>query len=42
VVVVDPRVPTGAVALVDGVAAAPLSALGTATSVRLEKALVTA
>ncbi len=42
VVVVDPRVPAGAVALVDGIAAAPLSALGTATSVRLEKALVTA
>jgi anaerobic selenocysteine-containing dehydrogenase len=42
VVVVDPRVPPGAVALVDGVASAPLSALGTATSVRLEKALVTA
>ncbi|MEA2784569.1 MAG: hypothetical protein QOF71_673, partial [Candidatus Eremiobacteraeota bacterium] len=42
VVVIDPRVPAGAVALVEGVAAAPLSALGTATSVRLEKALVTA
>jgi anaerobic selenocysteine-containing dehydrogenase len=42
VVVVDPRVPAGAVALVEGIAAAPLSALGTATSVRLEKALVTA
>jgi len=42
VVVVDPRVPPGAVALVDGVASAPLSALGTATSVRFEKSLVTA
>jgi len=42
VVVVDPRVPADAVALVDGVAAAPLNALGTAASVRLEKALVTA
>jgi anaerobic selenocysteine-containing dehydrogenase len=42
VVVVDPRVAAGAVALVEGIAAAPLGALGAATSVRLEKALVTA
>jgi anaerobic selenocysteine-containing dehydrogenase len=42
VVVVDPRVPADAVALVDGIAEAPLSALGGAASVRLEKALVTA
>ena len=42
VVVVDPRVPAGAVALVDGVASAPLSALDGAASVTLEKALVTA
>ncbi len=42
VVVVDPRVPAGAVALVDGVAAAPLGALAGAVSVVLEKALVTA
>ena len=40
--VLDPRVPPGAVALVDGILAAPLNALGGATSVRLEKALVTA
>jgi NADH-quinone oxidoreductase subunit G len=42
VVVVDPRVPAGAVALVDGIASAPLSALNGAASVTLEKALVTA
>jgi anaerobic selenocysteine-containing dehydrogenase len=42
VVVVDPRVPAGAVALVDGVAGAPLGALAGAVSVSLEKALVTA
>jgi NADH-quinone oxidoreductase subunit G len=42
VVVVDPRVPAGAVALVDGVAGAPLSALNGAASVTLEKALVPA
>ena len=42
VVVVDPRVPVGTVALVDGVAGAPLSALNGAASVTLEKALVTA
>ncbi|HEY0382607.1 MAG TPA: molybdopterin-dependent oxidoreductase [Candidatus Elarobacter sp.] len=42
VVAVDPRVPPGAVALVDGIAGAPLSALGNAASVTLEKALVTA
>jgi NADH-quinone oxidoreductase subunit G len=41
VVVVDPRVPAGAVALVDGLPTAPLNALG-AAAVRLEKALVTA
>jgi NADH-quinone oxidoreductase subunit G len=41
-VVIDPRVPPGAVALVDGIAAAPLNALGTANSVRLEKSLVPA
>ncbi len=41
VVVVDPRVPDGAVALVDGIPGAPLNALG-AAAVRLEKALVTA
>jgi len=41
-VVIDPRVPPGAVALVDGIAAAPLNALGTAASVRLEKSLVPA
>jgi hypothetical protein len=40
--VLDPRVPAGAVALVEGVLAAPLNALGGATSVRLEKALVPA
>jgi NADH-quinone oxidoreductase subunit G len=40
--VLDPRVPPGAVALVEGVLAAPLSALGGAPSVRLEKALVPA
>jgi molydopterin dinucleotide binding protein len=37
VVRVDPRVPAGAVALVDGVVAAPLNALGDAAAVRLEK-----
>ncbi len=41
-VVIDPRVPAGAVALVDGIAAAPLNTLGTAAVVKLEKALVTA
>ena len=41
VVVVDPRVPAGAVALVDGIPGAPLNALG-AAAVRLEKALVPA
>jgi NADH-quinone oxidoreductase subunit G len=41
IVVVDPRVPAGAVALVDGLPGAPLNALGNA-AVRLEKALVTA
>jgi NADH-quinone oxidoreductase subunit G len=41
VVVVDPRVPAGAVALVDGIVEAPLGALG-ASAVRLEPALVTA
>jgi NADH-quinone oxidoreductase subunit G len=41
VVVVDVRVPAGAVALVDGIPGAPLNALGDA-AVRLEKALVTA
>jgi NADH-quinone oxidoreductase subunit G len=41
VVIVDPRVPAGAVALVDGLPGAPLNALG-ASAVRLEKALVTA
>ncbi|MEA2665593.1 MAG: NADH-quinone oxidoreductase subunit [Candidatus Eremiobacteraeota bacterium] len=40
--VLDPRVPAGAVALLDGVLAAPLGALGSAPSVRLEKALVPA
>ncbi len=40
--VLDPRVPPGAVALVEGVLAAPLNALGGAPSVRLEKALVPA
>jgi anaerobic selenocysteine-containing dehydrogenase len=42
VVVVDPRVPAGAVVLVDGVPEAPLGALAGAASVTLEKALVTA
>ena len=41
VVVVDPRIPAGAVALVDGLPGAPLNALGTA-AVRVEKSLVTA
>jgi NADH-quinone oxidoreductase subunit G len=41
VVVVDVRVPVGAVALLDGIPSAPLNALGDA-GVRLEKALVTA
>jgi NADH-quinone oxidoreductase subunit G len=41
IVVVDPRVPTGAVALVDGLPGAPLNALGSA-AVRLENAPVTA
>ncbi|HEX3467426.1 MAG TPA: molybdopterin-dependent oxidoreductase [Candidatus Elarobacter sp.] len=41
IVAVDPRVPAGAVALVDGIAAAPLNALGDG-AVRLEKTLVTA
>ena len=41
VVVVDIRVPAGAVALLDGIPGAPLNALGDA-AVRLEKALVTA
>jgi hypothetical protein len=42
VAVLDPRVPVGAVALVDGLPLAPLNALGYAATVRLEKALVTA
>jgi anaerobic selenocysteine-containing dehydrogenase len=42
VVAIDPRVPAGAVALVDGIATAPLNALGTAESVQLAKALVPA
>ena len=42
VVVLDPRVPADAVALVDGVPGAPLGALAGAASVTLEKALVTA
>ncbi len=41
VVVVDPRIPAGAVALVDGLPGAPLNALGTA-AVRVEKSLVSA
>jgi anaerobic selenocysteine-containing dehydrogenase len=41
VVVVDVRVPAGAVALLDGIPGAPLNALGDA-AVRLEKSLVTA
>jgi NADH-quinone oxidoreductase subunit G len=41
-VVIDPRVPAGAVTLVDGIAAAPLNALGTAAAVRLAKTLVPA
>jgi len=41
VVIVDPRVPPAAVALLDGIPAAPLNALGD-SAVRLEKALVTA
>ena len=40
--VLDPRVPVGAVALVDGLPEAPLNALGDTPSVRVEKALVTA
>ncbi len=40
-VAVEPRVPPGAVALLDGIPAAPLNALGNA-AVRLEKTLVTA
>jgi anaerobic selenocysteine-containing dehydrogenase len=40
-VIVDPRVPPAAVALLDGIPAAPLNALGD-SAVRLEKALVTA
>ena len=39
---VDPRVPAGAVALVDAVVAAPLNALGDAASVKLEKMQVRA
>ena len=41
-VIVDEKVPAGAVALVDGIPAAPLNALGGAHFVRLEKALVNA
>jgi NADH-quinone oxidoreductase subunit G len=41
-VVLDVRVPAGAVALVDGLPLAPLNALGNAPFVKLEKALVTA
>ena len=40
-VAIDPRVPAGAVALVDGIAEAPLNALGDG-AVRLEKVLVPA
>jgi NADH-quinone oxidoreductase subunit G len=40
--VVDEKMPAGAVALVDGIPTAPLNALGGASFVRLEKALVTA
>ncbi|MBV8645409.1 MAG: hypothetical protein JO225_16000, partial [Candidatus Eremiobacteraeota bacterium] len=40
--VLDPRVPVGAVALVDGLPEASLNALGDTPSVRVEKALVTA
>ncbi|GAC1658580.1 MAG: NADH-quinone oxidoreductase subunit G [Candidatus Elarobacter sp.] len=39
---VDERVAEGAVALLDGIVAAPLNALGVAPHVRLQKALVTA
>jgi NADH-quinone oxidoreductase subunit G len=39
---IDPRVAAGAVALVDGIVAAPLNALGDAASVTLEKAAVLA
>jgi NADH-quinone oxidoreductase subunit G len=39
---IDDRVPKDAVALVEGIVQAPLSALGASPSVRLEKALVTA
>jgi NADH-quinone oxidoreductase subunit G len=42
VAVIDPRVPEGAVTLVDGLPLAPLNALGYAATVRVEKALVTA
>jgi NADH-quinone oxidoreductase subunit G len=42
VVVIDPRVPEGAVALVDGIAQAPVNVLGAATSVRLDKVAVLA
>ena len=38
----DPKVPPGAIALVDGIAVAPLNALGNTPYVRLEKAMVTA
>ncbi len=41
-VIVDEKVPAGAVALVDGIPAAPLNALGGTDFVRLEKALVNA
>ena len=40
--VLDEQVPRGAVALVDGIPSAPLSALGAAASVVVEKALVSA
>jgi NADH-quinone oxidoreductase subunit G len=40
--IVDEKVPVGAVALVDGIPAAPLNALGGASFVRLEKASVNA
>ena len=42
VVAIDPRVPEGAVALVDGIADSPVNVLGAATSVQLEKAAVLA
>ncbi|MBV9440478.1 MAG: molybdopterin-dependent oxidoreductase, partial [Candidatus Eremiobacteraeota bacterium] len=38
--VLDPRVPEGAVALIDGIPSAPLNVLGDAVSVRLERAAV--